>query len=94
MTVTPMNLIQHELVGLKTHVVASRDSGQVCRSGTIVAESREMIHVDTGAGVIQLPKSVCVFDMSLPDGTVVRVDGNVLKGRPEDRLKKRLNRRW
>jgi len=53
MTVTPMNLIQHELVGLKTHVVASRDPGQVCRSGTIVLESREMIHVDTGAGVIQ-----------------------------------------
>jgi len=94
MTVTPMNLIQHELVGLKTHVVASRDPGQVCKSGTIVAESREMIRLDTSAGVIQLPKSNCVFDMSLPDGTVVRVDGYVLKGRPEDRLKKRLSRRW
>jgi len=94
MTVTPMNLIQHELVGLKTHVVASRDLGQVCKSGTVVAESREMIHLNTSAGVIQLPKSICVFDMRLPDGTVVRVDGHVLKGRPEDRLKKRLSRRW
>ena len=94
MTVTPMNLTQHELVGLKTHVVASRDPGQVCRSGTIIAEYKEMIHLDTSAGVIRLPKSNCVFDMSLPDGTIVRVDGHVLKGRPEDRLKKRLSRRW
>ena len=65
MIVTPMNLIQHELVGLKTHVVASRDPGQVCRSGTIVAESREMIHLNTSVGVIQLSKSNCVFDVIL-----------------------------
>jgi RNase P/RNase MRP subunit p29 len=53
-----------------------------------------MIHLNTSVGVIQLSKSNCVFDMSLPDGTIVRVDGHVLKGRPEDRLKKRLSRRW
>ncbi|TXT53736.1 MAG: Ribonuclease P protein component 1 [Candidatus Thorarchaeota archaeon] len=94
MTITPRNLIGHELVGLKAHVCDSRDPTLICRSGKIIGESKEMITLDTDTGNVLLPKSVCVFDITLPDRTVVRVDGEYLQGRPEDRLKKRLSRRW
>lgn len=92
--ITPLNILNHELVGLETHVVESRDPSHVSKRGTVVAETLEMIQLDTGEGEILLAKDVCVFEISLPDGVIVQVDGNLLRGRPEDRMKKRQSRRW
>ncbi|MBD3404883.1 MAG: ribonuclease P protein subunit [Candidatus Lokiarchaeota archaeon] len=94
MTITPRNLVHHELVGLQAHVTDSHDPTLICRSGTIIGESKEMIILDTGSGNLMIPKTICVFDITIPDRTVVRIDGEYLQGRPEDRLKKRLSRRW
>ena len=94
MRIAPENIVRHELTGLATHVVESRDPTLTCRSGIILGETKEMIRLDTNNGEVSIPKSVCVFDITLPNGTVVRVDGSVLQGRPEDRMKKRLNRSW
>jgi ribonuclease P protein subunit POP4 len=94
MRITPQNIVKHELVGLSTHIVESRDPNQVCRKGIILGESKEMIQIDTNEGTITVPKGICVFDMTLPDNTVVRIDGGLLRGRPEDRMKKRLKRSW
>lgn len=92
--ITPLNLLNHELIGLETHIVQSRDPNHVSKKGKIVAETREMIQLDTTEGEVLLAKGVCVFQITLPDGVVVQVDGNLLRGRPEDRLKKRQSRRW
>ncbi|MFW9799874.1 MAG: ribonuclease P protein component 1 [Candidatus Thorarchaeota archaeon] len=94
MKTSPTTLTRQELLGLQTHVVSSTDPGLVCKVGTIEHESREMIHLSTERGLVGLPKKVCVFDISLTNGTVVRVDGGLLRGTPEDRLKKRQSRRW
>ncbi len=94
MTITPQNILGHELVGLPTHIVESKDPGHVCRGGVILGESKEMIRIDIGGGTISVPKGICVFDMTLPDSSVVRINGELLRGRPEDRMKKRLNRSW
>jgi ribonuclease P protein subunit POP4 len=94
MRIAPQNIVKHELVGLSTHIVESRDPNHVCTKGTILEETKEMIKIDTERGTIAVPKNICVFDITLPDGTVVRVDGGLLRGRPEDRMKKRLNRSW
>ncbi len=92
--ITAQNIIRHEILGLPAHVVQSRDPTLVCRRGTIVDESKEMIELDTTEGTIRIPKTVSVLDIMLPDGTVVRVDGSLLRGRPEDRLKRPVKRRW
>jgi ribonuclease P protein subunit POP4 len=94
MRIAPENIVRHELTGLATHVVESRDPNLVCRSGVILGETKEMIRLDTKNGVVSVPKKVCVFDITLPNGAIVRVNGNALSGRPEDRMKKRLNRSW
>ena len=94
MKITPQNVVKHELVGLSTHVVESKDPNHVCRKGAILGESKEMLQIDTEHGIIAVPKGICVFDMTLPDSTVVRIDGGLLRGRPEDRMKKHLNRSW
>ena len=94
MRISPQNIAKHELVGLSTHIVESKDPNHVCRKGVILGESKEMIRIGTEHGTIAVPKGICVFDMTLPDNTVVRIDGGLLRGRPEDRMKKRLNRSW
>ena len=91
-TMTPLNILNHEIIGLKTHIIGSRDPTHVSREGTIIAETKDMIQLDTAEGEILLPKDVCVFQITLPDGTTVQVDGNLLYGRPEDRMKKRHGR--
>ncbi|UCE11297.1 MAG: ribonuclease P protein subunit [Candidatus Thorarchaeota archaeon] len=93
MKISPDNLTRHELTGLTAHIVASSDPGLVCSRGVVIDESREMIHINTERGPVRAAKQVCVLDITLPDGGVVRVDGQKLRGRPEERLKKRL-RRW
>lgn len=94
MKLTPQNIVKHELVGLSTHIVESKDPNHVCRKGVILGESKEIIQMSTEKGTISVPKGICVFDMTLPDDTVVRINGGLLRGRPEDRMKKRLNRSW
>ncbi|KXH76687.1 MAG: hypothetical protein AM326_06780 [Candidatus Thorarchaeota archaeon SMTZ-45] len=94
MTITPQNILRHELVGLPTHIVESKDPSHVCKEGIILSESKEMIRIGTARGTISIPKGICVFDLTLPDSVVVRINGELLRGRPEDRIKKRFNRSW
>jgi ribonuclease P protein subunit POP4 len=91
---SPSNITRHELVGLHAHVVESTDPLQVSHQGKVIDETKEMLHLETTKGMVRLPKSICVLDFSLPDGTVVRVDGAKLIGRPEERMKKRSRRSW
>ena len=94
MKITPTNLIKHELVGLQAHIISSKDPSNVCQRGVVVGESKKMLHLKTSEGLRKVPKAICTFDLTLPDGVTVRVDGQNLYGRPEDRMKKRTGRRW
>lgn len=94
MSIAPHDMVVNELVGLEAHVVESTDPGQVSRTGIIRSEARNVLGIESKSGIIMIPKSTCVFEITLPDKTKVRVDGRLLQGRPEDRMKKRLNRSW
>jgi ribonuclease P protein subunit POP4 len=94
MRITPENVVRHELTGLALQIVESTDPNFVCKKGIILGESKEMIHLGTDRTTVMVPKNNCVFDITLPDTTQVRIRGDVLRGRPEDRMKKRFNRSW
>jgi ribonuclease P protein subunit POP4 len=94
MKITPLNVIKHELVGLQAHIVASNDPNHVCQRGLVVGESKGMLYLSTPKGEKKIPKKICTMDLALPDGNTVRVDGSLLYGRPEDRMKRRSGRRW
>ena len=93
MRVTP-DIIREELIGLEAEVVASRHPGYVGIKGRIIDETRNMFVIEHGGRRKMVPKAVCTFHFTFPDGTVVEVEGRLLVGRPEDRLKKRLKRLW
>lgn len=94
MKITPKNLVRHELIGLKVVVSESSHKGYVGVSGLVVDETMNMLYVVHGDSIKALPKRVCTFVFELPDGTQVKVEGSLLVGRPEDRVKKPLKRFW
>lgn len=93
MKITPA-FVQGEFIGLKAKVVESSNRSNMGISGTVVDETRNTLlvrHKDADKMVV---KDASVFHFIMPDGTIVEVDGKVILGRPEDRLKKRIKRRW
>jgi ribonuclease P protein subunit POP4 len=93
MKVTP-EIARHELIGTGARVSKSTHIGYVGLSGRIVDETRNTLIILDGLQRKTIPKNSAVFRLSFHDGTIVEVDGRLLTGRPEDRLKKNIRRLW
>jgi len=89
MRLTPGNLLQHELIGLSITVDESTNRTLCGLKGTVVDESRNMLVIENERQAEkQVSKAGNRFVFELDDGTFVRVKGNRLVSRPEDRIKK------
>lgn len=86
--------VQGEFIGLKAKVVESSNADNVGISGTVTDETRNTLSIRHKTADKMIIKDSSVFDFTMPDGTIVEVDGKIILGRPEDRLKKRIKRRW
>lgn len=93
MKVTPA-IVQQELIGLDAKVVRSSHPGYVGIAGRVLDETRNTITILHENKKKIIIKSTAVFHFTLPDGTIVEIDGKVIVGRPENRIKKRVRRRW
>ncbi len=95
MKITPENIIQHELIGLFARVVESKDPTFINVEGKIVDETQKtLLFLSKNGKIKRIPKAICIFYISLPDGITVKVDGKVLVGRPQDRIKKIPRKKW
>ncbi len=93
MRITP-EVIRHEFIGTDARVVRSSNAGSVGLSGKVVDETRNtftLLHKSRGKIV---EKRSTVFCFGFSDGTAVEIEGRLLIGRPEDRLKKSIRRLW
>lgn len=95
MNITPHNITQHELIGLRVDVVESTNSDLVGIVGMIVDESKNMLVIespqDTRRRMVEKSCSVFVFHIN---EIKVKVDGRLLHSQPENRIqKKRRNKR-
>jgi ribonuclease P protein subunit POP4 len=93
MKVTP-DIIRYELIGTQARIAHSVHTGYLGLAGQVVAETKNtltLIHQGQSKNII---KDLATFDFSFEDGTTVEVDGSLLVGRPEDRLKKNIKRLW
>lgn len=91
-TLTPRNILRHELLGLWVRAKAVKGGAE--HSGEVVGETRNMLRILLPEGrVITLPKEAYLFEFTLPSGERVLVEGVMLVGKPEERLKKKV-RRW
>ena len=90
---SPENLVRHELIGLKVRVVESLNKKNVGISGKVIDETRNVIVVEKAKGKeVKLAKEHNVFVFYL-GGQKVRIEGKILVGRPEDRIKKKF-KKW
>lgn len=90
MSITPHNLVRHELIGLKLKIDKSTDKTQKGISGTIIDETYNTLKIETEGREKTVVKENCVFVFILPDKTKVQVDGKLLVSHPEDRIKKKF----
>ena len=93
MRVTPA-ILRHEFIGLDAKVVRSTHPDCVGITGKVIDETRNTLVIRQKNKDKVVVKNTAVFHFTLPDGTIVEIEGNAIVGRPEDRLKKRPRRRW
>ncbi|MDI9620065.1 MAG: ribonuclease P protein component 1 [Candidatus Nezhaarchaeota archaeon] len=94
MPVTPSNILMHELIGLRVKVVDGTHRGYAGIEGVVVDETMKTLKIMNGQKRVKsVPKDSCKFRFRLPDGVIVEVEGSILVGRPEDRVK-RVSKRW
>ena len=89
---TPENITRHELVGLEAEVMKDSNPCNVNTRGTVIDETMNTLVIDDG-GAKRIAKKNAVFKFKL-NGKSVKVEGWVLAGRSEDRVKKKIKRRW
>lgn len=104
MPITADNIVRHELIGLCAKVEKSADPSLEKLTGKVVDESYNMLKIEgksptKGKGEKpkepkekSIPKRNSIFIFALPNGVKVEVDGRLLVGRPEDRIKKKFEK--
>ena len=93
MKVTPA-IVNGEFIG--TWAKIAKSTNPCCKgiAGRVTDETKNTLTLlDNGHSKI-VPKSNNVFHFTFPDRTIVSIEGSLLVGRPEDRLKKHIRRLW
>lgn len=104
MPITAQNVVRHELCGLRVKVEKSTDKSLEKLRGKVIDESYNILKIEgikrrggkkrgeKKPKVKSIPKRNSIFIFTLPNGVKVEVDGRLLVGRPEDRIKKKFER--
>lgn len=93
MKVTP-EIISQEFIGTQSRVAQSFHAGYLGISGKIIDETKNTFLIQHEGETKRVVKDVTVFHFTFSDGTIVEIDGKLLVGKPEDRLKKTIKRLW
>ena len=86
------NIHNHELIGIHAEIIESSNPSHVGISGTIVDESRQTVVIQQESSLKRIQKRNTCFMLKLKNGDV-KVQGDVIYGRPEDRVKNKNKRR-
>jgi ribonuclease P protein subunit POP4 len=98
MPITAKNAVRHELIGLKVKVEKSSDSRHEKLRGKVIDESYNILRIEgkrrgeKRPKEKSIPKRNSIFIFTLPNGVNIEIDGRLLVGRPEDRIKKKFEK--
>jgi len=85
------NLVRHELIGLKVKILDAKNKSLKKISGIVIDETYNTLIIEKENKKRKIvPKKGTVFLFYLENGKKVKIIGDLLIGRPEDRLKKRF----
>ena len=81
------DMAKRELIGLTAEIIDSKNKSNIGIKGTIVDETKETIVIDADQGRKTLFKNNITLKIESNNQTVL-IEGNVLSGRPKERIKK------
>lgn len=87
--ITEKNILSHELIGLNARIEKSLNKYLEGIEGTIINETKKTITIETEKGRKIIPKDVVILKINIGSKSVL-VDGKLLLGRPEERIKKNI----
>jgi ribonuclease P protein subunit POP4 len=93
MKITP-DIVRYEFIGSEGKVVASPHEGFVGLNGLVVRETKNTFTFLREGQTKNVIKESAIFNFKFDDGTIVEIDGKLLVGRSEDRIKKSIKRLW
>ncbi len=82
----PREIAKHELIGLEVEIVESKNKSLIGIKGKIIDETKNMITIE-GDKTRKIMKSQIMMKLNIGNKKY-EVDGRILVGRPEDRIKK------
>ena len=88
------DIIRSEFIGTEGSVAESRHTDYIGVSGELMNETKNTFTIMQAGKQKKVIKEAAVFRFKFSDGTIVEIDGKLLVGRPEDRLKKGMKRLW
>jgi ribonuclease P protein subunit POP4 len=91
--VTP-DIIRHEFIGTKGKIAKSPHADYLGIQGRVINETKNTFTIMHNGKAKNVIKNSVVFNFNFSDGTIIEIDGKLLTGRPEDRLKKTVKRLW
>lgn len=94
MKASRVNIIRREFIGAEAKIVKSKHQGYVGISGKIIDETRNTFVILRNGERKRIAKDSSIFQFIFSDETTVEVEGRLLIGRPESRLKKSIKRLW
>lgn len=93
MKVTP-DVIRQEFIGTQSRITQSQHADYVGLHGQVIDETKNTFVLQHEGTKKRIVKNSAVFNFRFSEGTVVEIEGKLLVGRPEDRLKKTVKRLW
>jgi ribonuclease P protein subunit POP4 len=90
--ISSQNILAHEWIGLEITVTESPDPNLEGLTGLVRDETRNTLIIETPRRTLRIAKTETIFTAKMPTGETSTVQGNMLRYRPEDRVKKGLTR--
>ncbi len=83
------DIIRYEFIGIHATIIGAKNKSLVGLKGTIVDETKNTFVLDIGDKEKTILKEQATLMVTI-NGKTYKIDGLLLVGRPEDRLKKKI----
>jgi RNase P/RNase MRP subunit p29 len=90
----PSRLTLYPLIGLNAAVKRATNPDFHRISGVIVDDTHNMLTLFDGLRNRHIPKTSSFFELSLPSGETVDINGQALLGHPAERLRRAKKLQW
>jgi ribonuclease P protein subunit POP4 len=88
------DIICSEFIGTESKISESFHQGYVGIVGEVINETKNTFTIIHRGRAKKIVKDQAVFRFKFSNGSIVEVEGRLLTGRSEDRLKKSTKRLW